>query len=449
MTTLAFPFEAQAASAAAPLRLPETNWNGAVVRALYDVMEEHGHVLYEGGHVIPPGDDSTLYAAAGIQHWRRWVLEAVPDGDRGRVGPQWCVRMNSVERVGRTNFLTSFCMLSCLTRGALEREQALERMFEVFVNRWGLPFDDLAFVATGGGPLAPEDTASLKALERLGVRQSNYAARPRKWACPFKPYGPAGPELFVLLDKSGTPCGSDCSPMCGCGRYFHFWNLEFLENRSLPSGGTERLAMPFLDSAGSIEWVIGAATRTFDLYEALPFRPLLRGWREAADAGARTLSDERLRILTDHTRTIALLTGVGVEPSAKRHGHVLRRLIRRSFAILTAAGADLGLLSRNVERTRELYAHLEGFPAEGAGQASALAREAERYREQVKGWRKAYERLTARPVEASAEKVYQLHAEHGLSWELLEQWLEADGVSLDRERLAALRDADRERSRGR
>ncbi|HEU4508616.1 MAG TPA: alanine--tRNA ligase-related protein [Pyrinomonadaceae bacterium] len=430
-----------------PLELNEANWANAVVRALFAVMERYGSVFYDGGPLIPPGDTSTLFTTAGIQHWREWVLAASPESDPGRVGPQWCVRMNNLEKVGRSNFLTSFCMLSSLTRGPLEREQALSRMFEVFVTRWNLPFEALSFVVTGAHPLATEDTESIRALERLGVSTSNYAVRPRKWACPFKPYGPTGPELFVLLDKTRVPCQSNCGPMCNCGRYFHFWNLEFLENRRLPDGGVEKLTMPFLDSAGSIEWVVGAITRTFDLYDSLPFRGILESWQETAGGGSHLLSREQLRILTDHSRTIALLFSAGVKPDAKQHGHVLRRLIRRSFAIQTVAQLDLSLLSLVIEKVQESYRRHEGFPVQRLAVREMLDEEASRFEQQVRKSRKIYDRIGRDGKNIRAEEVYRLHAECGLPWETIEHWLKEDGVELDLDRLTELRSKDKETSR--
>lgn len=434
--------------AAGSLQLTEENWCDAVVQSLYVVLENYGHVLYQGGHVIPPNDPSTLFTTAGIQHWRDWVLAASPESDPGRVGPQWCVRMNNLEKVGYSNFLTSFCMLSSLTRGPLEREQALARMFDVFVNQWGLPFDALSFAVTGAHPLGAEDTASVTALEGLGVRSENYIVRPRQWACPFKPYGPAGPELFILLDTTQVACGANCSPTCNCGRYFHFWNLEFLENRRLPSGGTERLTMPFLDSASSIDWVVGAITRTFDLYDALPFRTILHSWNEMIDGKTRSLSRERVKILTDHARTIALLLGAGVKPDAKKQGHVLRRLIRRSFALQTIGNVDLSALSQIVEKVYDLYRHHQGFPLPTGSPDEILTREAARFGEQVTKARKVYERISAESKATATKEIYQLHAEHGLPWELVEHWLSEDGVTMNYDQLAVLRKEDKDRSRG-
>lgn len=424
----------------------EDGWVQAAVRGAASVFEPLGHVTLPGGPLIPPGDDSTLYTTAGIQHWRPWVLASDPGSEPGRLGAQWCVRMNNAHRVGSSNFLTSFCMLSVLTRGRVEREAALGRMFEV-LGRWGIDVGRVAFVATGEGPLAPEDTASLRALEQLGVPAERRPARPRAWAAPFKPHGPTGPELFVLLDVTGTPCGPACGPLCGCGRHLHFWNLEFLENRRLPGGGTETLDVPFLDSAGSIEWVTGAVHGTPDPYRGPPFAPLLGRLRELLAGAPRPFADGQVRLLADHARTIALILAAGVEPAATRHGHVLRRLVRRSLGVLTAGGAGTGVLARAVEAAQGEYRSVPGFGAPPPRGGEILASEARRFEEGVAAARRAYDRLVAAGG-VSADAVFRLHSSHGLPWEVADGWLADDGVAVDGTRLAALRAEHTALSRG-
>jgi alanyl-tRNA synthetase len=397
--------------------------------------------------VVPVGDRSTLFATAGIQYWRPWVLAADPASDPGRIGVQWCVRMNSLDRVGRTNFLTSFCMLSVVTRGSLDRREALERMLGVFVGRWGLPFARLAFNAVASGPLAPADTASLAALDQLGVPSSRIVSAARKWAHPFKPDGPAGPELFVLFDRTGAACQAGCGPSCACGRYVHFWNLEFLENRRLANGTVERAPMPFTDSAGSLEWVTCAVTRAADTYHAPPLEGIVAALGNELVSATRSPSEERIRIVADHARTIALLLASGIEPGPRAHGHVLRRLIRRALAILKGCGTDPALLAHIVRRAAEGNQEQPGFPAASWPNAS-LDEETRRFADQLRRMRHRFDRLCAGGRGVAAGEVFEMHATHGVPWEALEDWLEDAGIAMDRASLAALRGEERVRSRG-
>ena len=438
----------QSSVASTGLELTETNWIDSVVEAMYSVFGAQGHKLFPPGPLIPRGDTSTLYTTASIQHWRDWVLSPSADSDRGRIGPQWCVRMTALEKVGSSNFLTSFCLLSCLTRGRIEREKALGLMIEVLDSRWGLAFERLAFVATAEGPEAPEDTASLKALDRLGVSRSRYTARPRKWAHPFKPHGPAGPELFVLFDITQTPCGPECGPLCGCGRFIHFWNLEFLENRRLITGETETVQMPFLDSAGSIEWVVGAITRTNDLYNTPPFRRILSTARSLLTSTNAFAAPDKIKILCDHARTIALALEAGVEPGAKKQGHVLRRLIRRSLAVLSSIDADLHLLPEIVAVATEAVRCASTSEPRSSVSPSALTTEIELFRTQLNKARKVYDSLLT-ASELSAESIFDLNSSFGAPWGVIRSWLQSDGVTINEARLAEIAGDNKLRSRGR
>jgi alanyl-tRNA synthetase len=353
--------------------------------------------------------------------------------------------MNSLDRVGTTNFLTSFCMLSVVTRDTSDRRAALDRMLGVFVERWGLPFDRLAFSAVADGPLAPADVASLAALRELGVDASHVTSAPRRWAYPFKPHGTAGPELFVLFDRTGAPCGAGCGPSCGCGRYVHFWNLEFLEHRRLADGTVEPSPMPFVDSAGSLEWVTCAATRAPDSYQAPPLARVSAAVREAVGTGG-PVPEARVRIVADHARTIALLVASGIEPGPRAHGHVLRRLIRRTLAVLHASGADSAVLSRIVRIAAEENRVHPGFPAAPRPDAH-LEKEAAGFVDHLRNVRRRFDRrAAARPLRP--DDVFDMHATYGVPWETLEEWLSEAGIDVDRASLAALRRAERVRSRG-
>lgn len=404
-----------------------------------------GHVATPPGPVIPVGDRSTLFTTAGIQYWRPWVLAADAGSDPGRMGVQWCVRMNSLDRVGHSNFLTSFCMLSVVTRGTSSRRDALQRMLEVFVDRWDLPFSRLAFSAVAEGPLAPPDTASLAALDAIGVPAGRIVLARRKWAHPFKPDGPTGPELFVLFDRLERPCGDRCGPACTCGRYVHFWNLEFLGHHRRAGGGVEQAAMPFTDSAGSLEWVTCAVTGAASVYQTPAFADSIGILRERG-AFDRPVSEDRIRRLADHARTIALLLSSGVTSGPRAHGHVLRRLIRRALGTLSISGGRPGLLPELVRRVAGEHAGHPGFPSGGWSNMS-LEEEIRRFDELLARGRRLVDRWsTAGAVDAGA--VFRMHSTHGIPWDVIEAWLVEAGVVVDASVLSMLKTDERARSRG-
>jgi alanyl-tRNA synthetase len=182
------------------------------------------------------------------------------------------------------------------------------------------------------------------------------------------------------------------------------------------------------------------------VYAAPPFRDLSDSLRQELTAARRPPSEHRVRALLDHSRTIALLLGSGVEPGSRRHGHVLRRLIRRCLGILSAGQADLGLLARAVDRAALQNRIHPGFPPDDPSTAPMLDAETERFQARVDAARRRFDRHAARGGIRSDE-VFEMHATHGLPWELLKSWLDETGLRPEGPSLDVLREQQRERSR--
>lgn len=368
---------------------------------------ESGCAVAPGAGIVPPAPDtSTLFVTATIQVWREWVLGTAPP--ERRAGLQWCVRMRALEQVGDSPYLTSFLMAGEAAAGPVPRAEVFARVHALLGGRLGLPVERLVYVLGD----RPADTASAAALRALGVAQERIVMRPRAWARPFKP-GPTGPSVFVRLDGAQV------------------WHLVFLERDGV---------RPVVDGAASVEWLEAAASGSFDVYETSTLREPRRRWRAA-------VGDERAaRVLADHCRTIALLTGSGIQPSGRGHGQVLRRLVSRACAALDAHAADRALLLEGVAAAAAACRGVAGFPA--ALDLDALATELDAYGRRVEELRRRYRRRIGRCRSApeTARLVFELKGS-GAPLELISGWLRADGVALPAAELERLRGAERERSR--
>lgn len=393
--------------------------------------ERAGYERHPPRPVRAPAWDTTLFVSGGIQNWHHWALGA---GAGARVGAQWCVRLNRLDTPG---FLTSFCMVSGVRLGHRPRRDALAEAIGV-LDAAGVAADRLAFVATAAEGDRPADDASVDALTALGVPADRVAMRPRKWAQPFRPAGPTGPNLFVLAE-TGPPCSPGCSPLCGCGRWLHFWNVELLDHVRDGHGRLAPAPNPACDSAGSLERLACALAGEPD---PLRVEPLA----SAAAAVARLVPATDL--VVDHGRTIALLAADGILPGGRAHGHVLRRLVRRLLAALAGAGADLALAGPVIRAAATGSAGRHGFPehaglpwldAEVAAFRAVLARGRTRY---------ARAGAAAASPEDLADAVAELHARDGVPVPVLLAWCRADGRTPSPRRLAELQERDRAVSRG-
>jgi alanyl-tRNA synthetase len=379
----------------------------AAVDAARKAYGDHGHRVVPPAPVVPDGDRSTLFVSAGIQVWRPWVLNPAPDDDRGRLGLQWCVRLNSLDAVGASQFLTSFCMLSTVAVGTVERTAEIER-FLVFASRLGLDAADLVFGVADGSGDVPADEPSIAALHHLGVPADRIVGLPLDRVAPFGPDGPVGTEVFVYRVRPIPPCGDGCGPVCGCGRLYHFWNLEILEH----DGRT------VADCAGSLERLLAATSASGDVYATPALASI------AAAEGGTTA-----RVVADHCRTVALLLGSGIRPGPRGAAHVVRRLCRRAAtAALVDGRAPDRQLPAATRAALHLYRGFPGFPVDLADEAAAAMVEAE-----VQGLLAAVERGRARQRRVVRSRGSQaldgalaaeLHQTYGVPPALSERWLQ-------------------------
>ncbi len=393
--------------------------------------------------VRAPEGDTTLFVSGGIQNWREWVTDHGRAGE-ARAGAQWCVRTNRLADVGSSSVLTSFCMLSAVRLGWVDRAEVLSHVLSV-LDAWGIRAGRLAFIVTTGSADRPGDQRTVEALRTLGIAANRVAGRPRRWAQPFRPNGVTGPNLFVLLDR-GTPCSAGCSPLCRCGRFLHFFNCEFLDYLPSLDGGIVPAPLPVTDLAGSLEWLGCASTGAGQVHDVEP----LVGARTAV-AGLLTgpqLAAVDLSVLVDHGRTVALLLADGVRPGPRAHGHIVRRLVRRMLTVLVSAGQEPTLLGALVLAAARSSAGLQGYPEPAVIQQTTGVLEAEVAAFTAllaRGRRRYLNLLEGNPVEA-AEAVFRVKTDHGVPLSILLGWCTADGIEVELDRLDVLLSRERDES---
>ena len=408
------------------------------------LLGEFGRAGYEfraHGSIRAPDWDTTLFVSGGIQNWRSWVLGSHAAGE-GRVGAQWCVRANRLDDIGTSMALTSFCMISAVRLGARPRRVALEELMTA-LEGCGIPLSRLAFITTMPTTALPSDEESASTLAALGISPDRITSRAQRWAQPFRPYGPTGPNLFILAE-TGPPCSANCSPLCRCGRFVHFWNCEFLDYMRLSDNTLQPAPTPVVDSAGSLEWLACAVAGKLDVRAAEPLR-------RAADAVlalvARAapefdIADAELTKLVDHGRTVALLLASGLEPGSRAHGHVLRRLVRRMLTTLVALTVEPTLLTPVIVAASQASAGQYGFPGslDVRARVSRLDGEVAGFRVAVARGRREYAKARERADTAAdlAEALFRIKAEQGVPLPVLLAWCRADDRPVCDERIATL-----------
>jgi len=146
--------------------------------------------------------------------------------------------------------------------------------------------------------------------------------------------GPCGPctEIhYDLGEKHG--CGKpDCKPGCDCKRYTEIWNLVFTQFNQDETGKRTNLPKPNIDTGMGLERVATIMQGKSSFYNSDLFAPLMQKVADLAGKkyGSATVTDNAMRIVAEHSRSIAFLLADGVMPSKEGRGYVLRRLLRRA-----------------------------------------------------------------------------------------------------------------------
>lgn len=156
--------------------------------------------------------------------------------------------------------------------------------------------------------------------------------------------GPCGPCSEIYVDQGADmACGPDCGiGKCDCDRYLEIWNLVFMQfNRSADRTLTP-LPKPSIDTGMGLERVTAICQGKRSNFDTDLFQGLIQAMAKKAGVAYHQGedSDTALRVIADHSRSIAFLLADGMLPSNEGRGYVLRRLIRRAYRFGKLLGFD-------------------------------------------------------------------------------------------------------------
>ena len=303
-----------------------------------EFFKSKGHAQIQGKSLLPDNDPTVLFTTAGMHPLVPYLLgEPHPAGTR-LVNYQKCIRTGDIESVGNTSHLTFFEMLGNWSLGDYFKEKAIKMSFEFLTSpQWlGIPVEKLGITVFEGDENAPRDDESAAIWRSLGIPESRISYRPKEdnWWGPAGATGPCGPDTEMFYDIGKEPCGADCCPGCGCGKWLEIWNDVFMQYNKNADGKFESLQRKCVDTGMGIERTVTILNGKKSVYDTDIFAPLIAAV-EAASAykyGDDGEKDKSLRIICDHVRSSTFILGdpKSVSPSNVGAGYVLRRLIRRA-----------------------------------------------------------------------------------------------------------------------
>ena len=404
------------------------------------------HKEIAGKSLIPENDPTVLFTTAGMHPLVPYILgEPHPAGKR-LVNYQKCIRTGDIEEVGDASHLTFFEMLGNWSLGDYFKKEAITMSYEFLTSEeWlGLNPDDLSITVFAGDDEVPPDEESAAVWRSLGIPEERIYFLPRgdNWWGPAGETGPCGPDSEMFIDTGKEPCGPECIPGCGCGKYFEIWNDVFMQYNKQADGTYLPLERACVDTGMGIERTAAILQGKKSVYDIEMFQPLLRAIEEVSGVsyGESVETDTSIRIIADHVKTATFILGdeKGVVPSNLGQGYILRRLIRRAIRHGRKLSIEKEFLKEPARRVVEVYADVySGMKEKLDFILDELNREEDRFFQTLKNGEHEFDKLLPNLLKNPKKVIpgrvaFRLYDTYGFPLEITEELAAEHGLTVDR-----------------
>ncbi len=401
-----------------------------------------GHTIVPSAGLIPHHPSAPMFTNSGMMPFVPYFLgeEPAPFDPPRAASVQRCVRAggkhNDLDAIGRSaRHLSFFEMLGNFSFGDYFKRDAIVWAWELLTGPLGLDADRLWVTVH-----VSDDEAEQLWIDEVGLPAARIQRLDKDNFWEMGDVGPCGPssEIFWDFGAAFGPDGGPANPAAE-QRFVEIWNLVFTQFFRQPDGSLSDLAKKNIDTGAGLERLLTAINGVVSVFDTGDLAKLVEA---AQSLTGRSLGsgDERtdvaLRLLADHTRTMAFLVADGVIPSNTERGYVLRRIIRRAirFAYLLGTEGEVTgpLLSRCVGLMGDAYPELAAA-ADRVG--DVLGREESQFRRTLaRGSSLLDERLAGleRGDTLAGEVAFDLYETYGFPLEVTEEITAERGIEVER-----------------
>jgi alanyl-tRNA synthetase len=437
-----------------------------------DFFTGKGHTFVPSSPIVPVGDETLLFANAGMNQFKDIFLGLVTPEFPRAVNSQKCLRVsgkhNDLEQVGKDTYHhTFFEMLGNWSFGDYFKAEAIEWAWKLLTEVWGIEPGRLwatVFAGDEADGLPRDDQAAELWTRVTAIKADRVLAFGRKdnfWE--MGETGPCGPcsEIHIdlgpgMCDMSNVP-GHECRVNAGCARYIELWNLVFIQFNRQPGGRLLPLSAKYVDTGAGLERVVAVLQNKPSNYDTDLFMPIinrigeLTGHKYTSKLGNRT--DNAFRVIADHIRSLTLSITDGASPSNEGRGYVIRRILRRASRF----GRELGMhepfvyklvpvvvdcLGEAFGETRERAEYVSSvIESEEAGFGRTLDRGIEIFTAAANRAAETENRTI------SGDDAFQLYDTYGFPLDLTQLMAAERGLNVDTARFDELMEAQRRRAR--
>ncbi|MHB0945707.1 MAG: alanine--tRNA ligase [Sedimentisphaerales bacterium] len=303
-------------------------------------FEGKGHTFVPSSPVIPVGDDTLLFANAGMNQFKDVFLGTGSRNYTRAVNSQKCIRAggkhNDLEDVGTDTYHhTFFEMLGNWSFGDYFKAESIDWAWELLTGVWKIDASRLHatyFQGDSNDGLVPDDDAKKfwsKYLPEDRIHKGN--KKDNFWE--MGETGPCGPCSEIHYDGTDDKSGGKLVN-AGSPDVIEIWNLVFIQFNRDATGKLTPLPAKHVDTGMGLERITRVLQNRTSNYDTDVFGAIIGATEKLAGkkytAKLEDKTDIAFRVIADHLRTLVFAITDGGVVSNEGRGYVLRRILRRA-----------------------------------------------------------------------------------------------------------------------
>lgn len=416
-------------------------------------FESKDHLRLPSFPLVPRNDNSLLLINSGMAPMKAYFTgQEIPPSKRVTTC-QKCIRTGDIDNVGKTaRHGTFFEMLGDFSFGDYFKNEIVPWSWEFVTKVLEIPEDRLYVT------IYEEDDETGKIWhDVVGLPWDRIVKLGKEDNFWEHGTGPCGPCTEIYYDR-GPEYGCDsatCGVGCDCDRYMEFWNLVLTQFNAEEDGTYTELAMKNVDTGMGLErmaTIMQGVDSIFDVDTVKSIRDAVCA-KAGVEYGKDHKTDVSVRVITDHIRSVTMMTADGVLPSNEGRGYVLRRLLRRAARhgkLLGIEGEFLAELSKSViacsgEAYPELVEKQDYIFKILSIEENSFYKTIDKGMEILKA--DMEEMKAAGEKVMSGEKSFRLYDTYGFPVDLTKEILAEEGMEIDEDAFTAEMKAQKERAR--
>ena len=421
-------------------------------QAFLDYFAANGHRVVPSSSLIPAGDATLLFANAGMNQFKDVFLGREQRDYTRATSCQKCVRAggkhNDLDNVGYTaRHHTFFEMLGNFSFGDYFKADAIRFAWELLTGVYKLPVERLWFT------VYTDDDEAARLWQEVGApadRILRFGEKENFWA--MGETGPCGPcsEIHYYQGKNLKKNRPELVNGAGDDTV-EIWNLVFMQYERDAAGHLHPLPSPCVDTGAGLERLAAVMQGVGSNYDTDLFAPILARIVELAQRPYDPSGElgPAFRVIADHARAAVFLLADGVVPSNEGRGYVLRRIVRRALRYGRRLGFDGVFLADVVPAVVEVMGDVYPELAARWGVVEQLLRtEEEKFSRTLNVGTDLVGRELDRIKRAGGSSLpgdaaFHFYETHGIPIDILEEFAQEEGLTVDRAGFDARLDAAR------